>query len=281
MNRQALEEYRRRGLSAKKSFGQNFLSDTRVASAIACLATSPEGGTVVEIGAGLGALTEPLLARAGRVIAVERDRDLCPILREAFATSILDGRLEVLEADAKSLDYRALLASGPGPRVLAGNLPYQITGPLIEIAVQNADELDAAVYMVQAEVASRLVASPGSAEYGALSVFTQAAFSIEKQMVIGPGAFRPRPRVDSAVVALVPHRPRRAVENESFRNVVHAAFAQRRKTLRNAWRHLGTKTDLEARAAEAGIDLDRRGETLSVEEFARFAVARGKLGENG
>jgi 16S rRNA (adenine1518-N6/adenine1519-N6)-dimethyltransferase len=275
VNRRALEEYRLRGLFAKKSFGQNFLADTRVAGSIARLATSEEGGTVIEVGAGLGALTEPLLTRAGRVIAVERDRDLCPILRVAFDVPILEGRLVVVEADAKTLDYPTLFAGQPEPHVLAGNLPYQITGPLIEIAVRNADRIAAAVYMVQAEVAARLIASPGSSDYGALTVFTQAAFDVQKKLVIGPGAFSPRPRVDSAVVAMTPRRPRRAMETERFRNVVHAAFAQRRKTLRNAWRHLGTRTDVEARAARVGIDLERRGETLSVEEFARFAESLG------
>lgn len=273
MNRRAVEEYRRRGLAAKKSFGQNFLADTRVADSIARLATSPEGGTVIEIGAGLGALTEPLLTRAAHVIAVERDRDLCPILREAFDVPTVEGRLVVLEADAKALDYCPLFAGQPEPHVLAGNLPYQITGPLIEIAVRSADRIDAAVYMVQAEVAARLVAPPGSSEYGALTVFTQAAFAVQRKMVIGPGAFHPRPRVDSAVVVLTPRKPRRAIESDEFREVVHAAFAQRRKTLRNAWRHLGTRTDVEDRAARTGIDLERRGETLSVEEFARFAEA--------
>ncbi len=271
MKSAALAEYRRRGLSPKKAFGQNFLADTRAAATIAELATSPAGGTVVEIGAGLGALTDPLLARAGRVIAIERDRDLCPILQEAFAEPIASGQLRILEADAKSVDYRALLDAGPAPHVLAGNLPYQITGPLLELTVGLADRLERAVFMVQLEVASRLVAAPASSEYGALTVFVHAAFHVQKALRVGRAAFAPKPNVDSAVVVLTPVRPRPSEETPAFRAAVHAAFAQRRKTLRNAWSGLGSRAEIAARAQQAGINLDRRGETLSVEEFARFA----------
>jgi 16S rRNA (adenine1518-N6/adenine1519-N6)-dimethyltransferase len=266
MSRTMVELYRRRGLSPKKSFGQCFLSDARIATEIARMATTPPQGTVVEIGAGLGALTEPLLARAGRVVAVERDRDIVPILREG-----LGGRasLTIVEADAKSLDYAKLFEGSPRPRVLAGNLPYAITGPLLEITVTLAPLVDLAVFMVQREVADRLVAAPATRAYGALTVFVRAAFDVERAMRVGPGAFFPRPAVDSAVVLLTPHR--RAVETDRFRDAVHAAFAQRRKTLRNAWSKLGPAAEIADRAARAGIDLERRGETLSVEEFARFA----------
>lgn len=263
----ARERFRALGLRPKKSFGQNFLSDPRIAAAIAELATTPEGGTVVEIGAGLGALTDPLLARAARVVAVERDRDLCPILRDAFAEPIARGALDVLEADAASLDFAALLASGPPPHVLAGNLPYQLTGKLLETTTTLASRLHRAVFMVQREVADRLVARAGTADYGALTVFVTAAFRVERAMTVGRGAFFPSPDVDSAVVVL--HPEPRAEETPAFRAAVRAAFEQRRKTLRNAWRKLGP--DVEQRARKAGIDLDRRGETLTVEEFARFA----------
>jgi 16S rRNA (adenine1518-N6/adenine1519-N6)-dimethyltransferase len=228
---------------------------------------------VVEIGAGLGALTEPLLARAAKVVAIERDRDLCPILREAFTAAIAAGKLEIVEADAKRADLAALLASGPLPRCLAGNLPYQLTGPLLEIATSLSEVIDRAVFMVQLEVADRLVAAPATADYGALTVFVSAAFEVTRAMKVSRGAFQPRPGVDSAVVVLTPRRPPRAKETEQFRAAVRAAFAQRRKTLRNAWSKLGAAAEISSRAAAAGIDLDRRGETLSVEEFARFASA--------
>jgi 16S rRNA (adenine1518-N6/adenine1519-N6)-dimethyltransferase len=272
MTSAAVRAFRERGLSAKKSFGQNFLTDANLSKKVAELAT-PGGarGTVVEIGAGLGALTEPLLERAAKVVAIERDRDLCPILRDAFADPITERRLDLLEADAKTIDFAALFAAGPAPRVLAGNLPYQLTGPLLEKATALARDIDRAVFMVQAEVADRLVAAPGTENYGALTVFVSAAFDVARALRVGRGAFHPRPQVDSTVVVLTPLRPPRAVETDRFREAVRAAFTQRRKTLRNAWSKL---SDVEARAARAGIDLGRRGETLSVEEFARFAESR-------
>jgi len=266
----ALDAFRARGLSPKKSFGQNFLVDAKLAARVADLAMA-EGGTVVEIGAGLGALTEPLLERAARVVAIERDRDLCPILREAFADPLQRGTLVLLEADAKTVDLGALAAEGPAPRVVAGNLPYQITGPILQAVTRVADRIDRAVLMVQAEVADRLAAAPGTAAYGALTVFVTAAFIVRRELKVAPGAFFPRPAVASAVVTLVPRRPPLAVENDAFRAVVKAAFAQRRKKLKNAWSKIAPPAELARRAERAGIDLDKRGETLSVEQFARFA----------
>lgn len=277
MTSHAVRVFQERGLVPKKSFGQNFLADPGVARRIAELITPDGGGTVVEIGAGLGALTEPLLAQAAKVVAIERDRDLCPILRDAFAGFIARGKLDIIEADAKKIDFGVLFASGPErpwPRVLAGNLPYQLTGPLLERTTAIALEIDRAVFMVQAEVAERLTALPGSEAYGALTVFVSAAFDVARPMNVGRGAFRPRPSVDSAVIVLTPLRPARAMETDRFREAVRAAFAQRRKTLRNAWSKLGAAAEVEARARLAGIDLGRRGETLSVEEFARFAEGR-------
>jgi len=276
MTSAAVQAFRARGLSPKKTFGQNFLVDRNVSNRIADLASLGGAGTVVEIGAGLGALTEPLLARAAKVVAIERDRDLCPILREAFAEEIASGKLEIVEADAKRADLAALLMSGPPPRALAGNLPYQLTGPLLEIATSLTAAIDCAVFMVQIEVADRLVAAPASPAYGALTVFVSAAFDVARAMKVSRGAFQPRPGVDSAVVVLTPHRPPRAAETDEFRAAVRAAFTQRRKTLRNAWSKLGTVAEVSSRAASAGIDLDRRGETLSVEEFARFAEVGGR-----
>lgn len=262
----------RLGLHAKKHFGQNFLADTGLAARIAGLATTPPGGTVVEIGAGLGALTLPLLERASRVVAIERDRDLVPTLHERFGAEVARGQLSVLEADAKAVDYPALLA-GPPPHVLAGNLPYQITGPLLELTVGLARRLSRVVLLVQLEVADRLAAAAGSDHYGALSVFVQAQYAVERAFIVRRGAFYPQPGVDSAVVVLVPHAVPVTAETPGFRDVVHAAFAQRRKKLRNAWRALPSLDPdaLERAAARAGIDLDARGETLTAADFARMA----------
>jgi len=261
------------GLRAKKHFGQNFLADANLSARIAALCTTPPGGIVVELGAGLGALTAPLLARASRVIAVERDRDLVPLLEQRFPDEVAAGRLVVVEADAKSVDVPALFGDGARPWVLAGNLPYQITGPLMEKAVGLAGVLDRVVYLVQLEVADRVAASAGSPSYGALSVFVQAQFLPTRAFVVRRGAFHPQPGVDSAVLVLDPRRPPVSEETDTFRALVSAAFGQRRKKLKNAWGRLPRfdGAAVEAAASRAGIDLDARGETLDVQQFADMA----------
>lgn len=265
-------ELARHGLAAKRHFGQNFLADAHLAARIAELCTTPPGGTVIELGAGLGALTRPLLERAARVVAVERDRDLVPVLRAELATAVEDGRLRVEEADAKRVDLAALLAGGPRPHVLGGNLPYQISGPLLERAVEHGVLFDRVVFLLQLEVAERLAARPGDGAYGALSVFVQARFSPRRAFVVRRGAFYPQPRVDSAVVVLEP-RSEPVAETDALRALVHAAFGQRRKKLKSAWRGLfDLDAEALARAAgRAGIDLDARGETLDVAAFGRMA----------
>ena len=268
---------RARGLAPKKALGQNFLLDARAAERIA-EAAAPTGGTVLEIGPGTGALTRPLLARASHVVAVERDPDLFALLREELREPIAEGRLTLHQGDALAMDWLPLLAAGPAPRAIAGNLPYLITGRLLERAVELASDVDRAVVMVQLEVADRLVAGPSTKAYGALTVFVQAAFDVERLLVAKAGAFFPRPQVDSAVVVLVRRAVPRAKEDDALRALVKGAFGQRRKTLRNAWRNVfGWSTEeLAARAARAGIDLDKRGETLPVEAFERMAEeARG------
>jgi len=260
----------RLGLAPKKHFGQCFLADRGIAARIAELAT-PGGGTVIELGAGLGALTRPLLERAEHVVAVERDRDLVPALRTTLADAVDAGRLTVLEADAKTIDVAALLAGRPAPHVLAGNLPYQITGPLLTLATRAARILDRVVYLVQLEVAARLAAGPREADYGALSVFVQAAFDVERPLVVRRGAFYPQPNVDSALVVLTPRRAP-IEETETFSALVRAAFAGRRKKLGNAWKALAPREALTSAASRAGIDLERRGEELDVGAFARMAT---------
>jgi 16S rRNA (adenine1518-N6/adenine1519-N6)-dimethyltransferase len=259
-------------LAPKSSFGQNFLEDRNLVTRLAELC-APEGATVLELGAGLGALTRPLLERAARVIAVERDRDLVPVLASEFASELTAGKLVLREADAKGVDVAAELGDSPSPRVLCGNLPYNITGPLIEKAVHARALLSRVVFLVQLEVADRLAARAGEEDYGALSVFVQAAYRVERALVIRRGAFYPQPRVDSAVVVFTPHAEPLAEETPIFRALVKGAFGQRRKKLRNAWQNIpGRDPEAVARAAErAGIDLDVRGETLSVQAFARMS----------
>jgi 16S rRNA (adenine1518-N6/adenine1519-N6)-dimethyltransferase len=262
------------GLRPKKSFGQNFLVAESVAVAIAeaCVREGERGrARVVEIGAGTGALTHLLAARAGALVAIERDRDLLPILTR----QLVEPHVRVLEADAASVDFEALLGApdAASPRVLCGNLPYAITGQLLRRAVESAASLERVVFMIQDEVACRLTAAPGTKERGALSVFVQAAFELRRVLRVAAGAFHPAPEVTSAVVELTPLHPPRARETAAFRAVVRGAFQARRKTLRNALRPLlSDMPALELAAERASVDLDARGETLDVDAFARMAA---------
>jgi 16S rRNA (adenine1518-N6/adenine1519-N6)-dimethyltransferase len=253
------------GLSPKKSFGQNFLVDDTVCVDIA-QACARAGSFAVEFGAGTGALTKKLLDAGMRVVAVERDRDLVPILEKEFASELAEQRLQLVEGDAKEF---ALDAVVPSPFVLCGNLPYQITGPLLQRATENAHLLSRAVFMVQEEVADRVAASPGSKTYGALSVFVQAQFTARKVRVVSKGCFFPVPDVTSAVLELTPHR--KYAETPMFRELVRRAFGARRKTLRNAWQGIAEEDALRAACASIGVELSARGETLSVEAFASVA----------
>ena len=259
------------GLRPKKSFGQNFLVAPGIAEqiAIACV-PDPEVGraTVVEIGAGTGALTALLGVRAKRVVAIERDRDLAPILRSRFAET----NVEIREVDAQSVDYAALLDGESPPRVVCGNLPYQLTGRLLSLATEHASRLERAVFMVQAEVADRVLAVPRTKDYGALTIFVRAAFVPTRVLRVSAGAFFPPPNVESAVIVLVPRRDR-ITETDAVRAMFKGAFAQRRKQLRNAWRAVAPMPDLEAAAAAAGVTLDARGEELDADQFARAAAA--------
>jgi 16S rRNA (adenine1518-N6/adenine1519-N6)-dimethyltransferase len=269
---------REAGLSPKRSFGQSFLVASGVVRKIAetCVPDAEVGhARVVEIGAGTGALTSHLLSRARHVIAIERDRDLLPLLGHAFDEDLRSERLELVEADAQTVDYPALLGmpDSGSPRVLCGNLPYQITGRLLERAVANARHVERVVVMVQEEVADRLVATPGTKAYGALTVFVRAAFDVTRVMKVSRGSFYPPPDVTSAVVALTPQHPPRALETDTFRELVKGAFGARRKTLRNAWSGIADSARVQQAAADAGISLDARGETLDVEAFARMAQA--------
>jgi 16S rRNA (adenine1518-N6/adenine1519-N6)-dimethyltransferase len=219
---------------------------------------------VVEIGAGTGALTAELAHRAARVVAIERDRDLVPLLRASFAEI---ATVEIVEADAKTFDYRGL-----APKIiLVGNLPYQLTGALLERATEIAPLLVRAVFMVQREVGARLLAAPGTKDYGALTVFVRAAFDVTRVMRVSAGSFFPRPDVESTVITLVPRKDRVA-ETDAFRALVHAAFEKRRKTLRNAWSGVAEASALDAAARASTISLDARGETLSAEQFAAMAL---------
>lgn len=276
----AAAQLRDHGLRPKQSLGQNFLSDPQICGRIADLCPSL---SVVEIGAGLGALTGALLQRGRRVLAVETDRRLTPLLRQSFAAELSSGQLSLLEADARKLDWVAVFDSLPAPRTLAGNLPYHLSGLLLRHAVDHAGWLQHAVFLLQREVVARLVARPGTADYGALTVFVQSVYVPRRVFSISRGAFFPPPKVDSAVVELVAHSTPESQLLAPFPDLVRRAFAQRRKTLRNAWRGVAGCSDAQLGwvAEQAQVDLAARGETLSVADFQRAArEVRGLSGDS-
>lgn len=261
------------GLRPKRSFGQNFLCDAHLVERIALLCDP--GASVIEIGAGLGGLTTVLVNRGHRVVAIERDRDMLPVLNSRLSDAIQTQQLELCEADAKSVDYVAMLAALPPPRVLSGNLPYNLTGPLLQRATESAALLSKAVFLVQLEVADRLTADADGKDYGGLTVFVQNAFTVKREFLVRRGAFYPQPGVDSAVISMVPHAAPHSPETPVFRALVNGAFQKRRKTLRNAWSgvlHFDA-SELAQAALTAAVDLDARGETLSVQQFAAMTRA--------
>ncbi|GMU48569.1 MAG: ribosomal RNA small subunit methyltransferase A [Candidatus Desulfobacillus denitrificans] len=246
---------------ARKRFGQNFLVSAGIVAKIVEAIRPQPGDLLVEIGPGLGALTEPLLARLDHLHVVEIDRDLIARLRQRFTPD----RLTVHEGDALQFDFFAL---GPGLRV-AGNLPYNISTPLLFHLAACADGVRDMHFMLQREVVERMVAAPGGAEYGRLSVMLQYRFEMERLFRVPPGAFNPAPKVESAVVRMVP-RPRATLDASDevlLGEVVKSAFAQRRKMLRNTLREHLNEEDWVA----LGLDPRRRAEELAVGDYVRIA----------
>jgi 16S rRNA (adenine1518-N6/adenine1519-N6)-dimethyltransferase len=262
----------RHGMSPKRSFSQNFLISERVVRAIvqACALTADE--RVIELGPGCGTLTQALAAACGRVIAVERDPDMLHILESEFDPQ----RVQVVRGDAKYVDLEGLGAGAPIK--VAGNLPYAITGSILRHLIDHWQSVERAVLMVQREVRDRLVAQPDTADYGALSVFTAHVFQVETVVHVPRTAFFPAPKVTSSVVRLTPLPTPRAPQIPQFASVVRAAFQARRKTLRNALSQLLGSERSDHILTTTNIDGKRRGETLSIEEFAQLALALAELG---
>jgi 16S rRNA (adenine1518-N6/adenine1519-N6)-dimethyltransferase len=260
----------------RRALGQHFLADPGIAGRIVEAVGATADDVVCEIGAGQGALTGLLGGRAGRVVALEVDPRLHGL---AAARAERWPTVELRLADARTFPYESLPDIMPAPtgRVLvAGNLPYSISKPILLRLWEARPALHAATLMLQREVAERLVAPPGGKAYGAVSVLWQAWADVTLLFAVPPGAFRPPPAVDSAVVQAVFLRmPRVPIETPAaFVRVVKAGFGQRRKTLANALRAGYPRiaaADVEARLTEARIDGRRRAETLSIEEFARLA----------
>ncbi len=251
---------------ARKRFGQHFLHDPGVLARIVAAIDPQPGERIVEIGPGRGALTLPLLARCHRLDAIEIDRDLVPVLAARAAGS---GELAIHVGDVLEFDFAAHRGAGERLRV-CGNLPYNISTPLLFHLLASRDAIADMHFMLQKEVADRIVAPPGGKVYGRLTVMLAAACTATSLFRVGRGAFQPPPAVDSAVVRLIPHaaQPFPVPDAGRFARVVAAAFSMRRKTLRNSLRGLVD----EAGFAAAGIDAGRRPETLAPAEFARLAA---------
>jgi 16S rRNA (adenine1518-N6/adenine1519-N6)-dimethyltransferase len=255
------------GHRARKRFSQNFLHDAHYVARIVAAIDARPGDRIVEIGPGLGALTEPLIAAAGRIAAVEIDRDLAARLRGRFGPEQLD----LVEGDALALDWTQFAARDAQPLKIVGNLPYHVSTPLMFALLPIAARIVAQTFMLQKEVVDRIVAAPASADYGRLSVMLQWRYRCSRLFVVPPGAFTPPPKVHSAIVRLVPHAEDQlpTVAADVFARVVTAAFGQRRKTLRNA---LAGVLDEQAIRA-AAVDPQARAETLDVAQFAALARA--------
>jgi 16S rRNA (adenine1518-N6/adenine1519-N6)-dimethyltransferase len=254
-------------IPAKKSLGQNFLRDPHYLNRIADAAQIGPEDRVLEIGPGLGHLTAVLLNRAEKVLAIEVDDRLIPPLRKAFSAC---ANFELLHADALEYDYGSL----KGRWKVVANLPYYISTPIIQKLIVHRDKFISLTLMLQREVAERIAAPPGGKEYGYLSVLVQFYTVPRMEFKVPPGAFTPSPEVDSVVTTLTLRgHPAVMVRDEAFFiRVIKAAFSQRRKTLRNSLKQLETPKDkMDAVLLGTGIDLGRRAETLSVNEFASLA----------
>jgi len=261
------------GHRARKRFGQNFLVSPGVIHKIIDAVAPRAGETVVEIGPGLGALTGPLLERIDHLHVVEIDRDLIARLRQQFPAE----RLTIHAGDALEFDFGALKEAGP--LKIVGNLPYNISSPMLFHLANYANRVSEMHFMLQKEVVDRMVAAPGSGDFGRLSVMLQYHYFMERLFIVPPGSFNPAPKVDSAVVRMIPKKVgsgETALNEELFARLVMAAFSQRRKMLRNTLKDFGGEALLEAQ----GIAPTARAETLAVSDYVNLAnVLAGQVNE--
>jgi 16S rRNA (adenine1518-N6/adenine1519-N6)-dimethyltransferase len=259
---------------AKKSWGQNFLVDEKAYREIVYACRLGADDWAIEIGAGLGTLTARLAQVAGHVIAIERDRDMVAVLRGELGDN---PRVEIAEANALTFDYAGVQERAQRRPIVVGNLPYQIASPILFRLLEARQAIARIVIMLQKEMADRIVAPPGQKTYGALSVMVRLYGEPRLVCRVRAGGFVPAPKVDSAVLQIVPHAETAqlvpAARVEQFSRVVHAAFNQRRKTLRNALLAQFPAAAIDRALAAAGIEGQRRGETLSVQEFANVSEA--------
>jgi len=253
------------GHQAKKRFGQNFLHNDAVISDIIDAINPEPGENLVEIGPGLGALTEPVIERAKKLSVVELDRDLAKRLRHH---PFLAPHLTIYETDALSFDF-AELATDEKPLRIFGNLPYNISTPLIFHLLTFKDKVKDMHFMLQKEVVERMAAGPDCKAYGRLSIMTQYQCQVLPVMEIGPEAFKPAPKVDSAIVRLIPHSEIKnpVKELSALNTVCLAAFNQRRKTIRNSFKNLISVAQLES----LNIDANLRPENLTLDDYILLA----------
>ncbi len=255
-----------------KSLGQNFLVDQNVIDKIISAARLETGDHILEVGPGRGALTSQLSEKAARLLLVEYDHALAAMHKATYAA---DSRVLVVDGDILAVNLDALLAEGEGGWKVVANLPYNISTQVLFRFMELRTRFTRLVLMLQKEVADRLVAPPDTADYGVTTVLLGLWFDIRREFIVPPGCFHPRPKVDSAVVSFVPlTEPRVAVGSEDvFRKVVKAAFSMRRKTLLNCLRRvdLPLAKDVIEMLDECDIAGQRRGETLSMDEFARLS----------
>jgi len=245
----------------RKRFGQHFLADDSIIDAIVDAIDPQPGEAMVEIGPGLGAMTMPLLERIERLTVVELDRDLAARLRRVQG-------LEVVEADVLKVDFAALAAAAGRPLRVVGNLPYNISTPILFHLLEAVEHVVDQHFMLQKEVVDRMAAGPGSKDYGRLSVMLQWRYDIESVLDVPPEAFDPPPRVDSAIVRMLPLPAPEGVAPALLGELVTVAFSQRRKLLRHT---LGRW--MEQRGAEVGFDLQRRAEEVPVADYLALARA--------
>ncbi|MBK1711940.1 16S rRNA (adenine(1518)-N(6)/adenine(1519)-N(6))-dimethyltransferase RsmA [Rubrivivax gelatinosus] len=245
----------------RKRFGQHFLADDSVIDAIVDAIDPRPGEAMVEIGPGLGAMTLPLLERIERLTVIELDRDLAARLRRR-------PELDVVEADVLKVDFAALAAAAGKPLRVVGNLPYNISTPILFHLLESVEHVVDQHFMLQKEVVDRMAAAPGCKDYGRLSVMLQWRYDIEAVLDVPPEAFDPPPRVDSAVVRMQPLAAAEGIDAALLGELVTVAFSQRRKLLRHS---LGRW--LEQRGAEVGFDLQRRAEEVPVAEYLALARA--------
>lgn len=249
---------------ARKRFGQNFLTDTSIIERIVRSINPLPGEKLVEIGPGLGALTCPLLQQAGELDVIELDRDIIPKLSLNCGRL---GKLRVHQSDVLDFDF-GQLASDRSLRIV-GNLPYNISTPIIFHLVEHAQLIRDMHFMLQKEVVERLAAQPGGADYGRLTIMAQLHFAITPLFLVPPQAFSPQPKVESAIVRLIPHAtpPFELRSHETFAGLVKSAFSQRRKTLHNTLKGLCD----DAMLLQAGINPGQRAQELTLAQYATLA----------